>query len=277
MDKQGYHVFMFRVEGEWLRTTQIYDDTQFERLMAMLNWRLPLGMKVFHFNSIEPPQTDNPVFNARRVVEVDIQLLFTRRMGIRRKNAERSETLLSYADGFGIIEHESGYGRLLRCDYDNVQFSEYISLPFSMAKDFVNCHHRHCVAPQGHKFSIGLLRDGFLTGVIIASPPKARAHDDKFTLELNRCCVLPNQRNACSKLYGRAIATGRSMGYMRFITYTLPEESGSSVKAVGFRFDGMTQARKDGWNSASRPRKLPERYPVGQKCRWILNIYREDT
>ena len=34
------------------------------------------------------------------------------------------------------------------------------------------------------------------------------------------------------------------MGYTRFITYTLPEEGGSSVKAAGFRLDGTVPARK---------------------------------
>lgn len=60
------------------------------------------------------------------------------------------------------------------------------------------------------------------------------------------------------------------MGYRRFVTYTLPQESGSSVRAVGFRPDGRTAARPKGWNCRSRPQVIPEKYPDGEKIRWLL-------
>ena len=62
------------------------------------------------------------------------------------------------------------------------------------------------------------------------------------------------------------------MGYKRFVTYTLPHESGSSLKAVGFKLDGFTQARPNGWDTPSRPRLMPERYPTEQKCRWLIYV-----
>ena len=63
-------------------------------------------------------------------------------------------------------------------------------------------------------------------GVAIASIPKARCQMDGLTLEINRCCADPRYADVCSNLYARTIRIGREMGYTRFLTYTLPEESG---------------------------------------------------
>jgi len=139
------------------------------------------------------------------------------------------------------------------------------------AREFVREHHRHNAPPQGHKFSIGLTVDGKLVGVVIVGRPIARALDDGFTAEVTRCCVLDNERNANSRLYAAAIRAARAMGYRRVVTYTLPDESGASLKAVGFSLDGQT-ANDRTWNVPSRPRKTPEKYPVGRKNRWIKTI-----
>jgi hypothetical protein len=60
------------------------------------------------------------------------------------------------------------------------------------------------------------------------------------------------------------------MGYRRVLTYSLPEESGASLRAVGFRPDGVTKVNPNGWNMPGRPRKKPERYPKGPKIRWSM-------
>jgi hypothetical protein len=135
------------------------------------------------------------------------------------------------------------------------------------AREFVREHHRHNSPPQGHKFSIGLTEDGVLIGVVIVGRPIARAQDDGYTAEVTRCCVLENRRNANSKLYGAAVRTARNMGYRRVITYTLPFESGASLKAVGFTLDGLTAIGD--WNTPKRPRELPDKYPTGHKNRWV--------
>jgi hypothetical protein len=84
------------------------------------------------------------------------------------------------------------------------------------------------------------MEDGELIGVVIVGRPIARAQDDGYTAEITRCCVLENRRNANSKLYAAALRAAQNMGYRRVITYTLPEESGASLKAVGFTLDGLT-------------------------------------
>jgi hypothetical protein len=145
--------------------------------------------------------------------------------------------------------------------------SEIRPVTFREAREFVTEHHRHNSQPQGHKFSIGLTEDSQLIGVVIVGRPIARRQDDGNTAEITRCCVLENKRNANSKLYAAALRTARGMGYRRVITYTLPEESGASLKAVGFTFDGLTAIGD--WNTNKRPRKLPDKYPTGQKQRWV--------
>jgi hypothetical protein len=42
-------------------------------------------------------------------------------------------------------------------------------------------------------------------------------------------------------------------GYTRFVTYTLQDESGSSLRAVGFKLDGI--ARYHDWNSPKGDRE----------------------
>ena len=49
-----------------------------------------------------------------------------------------------------------------------------VNIPLKVANDFVALHHRHHGPVQGHKFSIGYVRDGHLRGVAIVGRPVAR-------------------------------------------------------------------------------------------------------
>ena len=82
------------------------------------------------------------------------------------------------------------------------------------AKSFVEAYHRHNTSPQGHKFSIGLEQDGRLIGAAIVGRPIAR-HNDDYTAEVTRCCVLPGHPGANSKLYAAAWRSVKGMGYTR--------------------------------------------------------------
>ena len=108
-------------------------------------------------------------------------------------------------------------------------------------------------------------------GVAVASTPKARRQMDGETLEINRCCADPRYADVCSCLYARAVRIGRELGYRRFLTYTLPEESGSSLRAAGFQPDGVVKPSASGWNSPARPRDTA-RYPAGEKLRWVRRV-----
>lgn len=139
------------------------------------------------------------------------------------------------------------------------------------AQSFVDQHHRHNVAPQGHKFSIGLSNGENVIGVVIVGRPVARHNDDGWTLEVTRCCVLEGHRNANSMLYAAAWRAARAMGYHRLITYTLKSETGTSLKASGWKVIGATKGKEKGWNVPSRPRVKAERYPTEDKAIWEIS------
>ena len=146
-----------------------------------------------------------------------------------------------------------------------------IPVTLRQAQAFVNENHRHNIAPRGHKFSIGLEKDGLLIGVCIVGRPIARHSDDGKTAEVLRVCVLEGNPNANSKLYGAAVRACKAMGYTKVITYTLPEESGASLRTAGFTAEGKTSKRPKGWDTPSRRRETLKKYPEGQKIRWSHN------
>ncbi len=136
------------------------------------------------------------------------------------------------------------------------------------ANAFVKTHHRHNGPVQGGKFAVCLVDDnGDCVGVGIAGRPLSRLADDGTTLEITRVCVLPEQKNASSMIYSRLKKIGQLMGYKRFITYTLPTESGASLRAVGAEQSGT--AKKGGWSRAGRLRRGQPIYGE-KKIRWLL-------
>ncbi len=104
---------------------------------------------------------------------------------------------------------------------------------FRAACQFVAELHRHNKPPRGHKFSVGLYNEDRMVGVAMAGRPVARAFDDGLTIEVNRTCT-DGTPNANSMLYGAVWRAAKAMGYLRCITYTQADESGSSLKAAGF-------------------------------------------
>lgn len=73
---------------------------------------------------------------------------------------------------------------------------ELVPTTLREAKDFVSEYHRHNIAPQGHKFSIGLSFAGELIGVCIVGRPVSRHNDDGKTAEILRVCVKDGYKNA---------------------------------------------------------------------------------
>lgn len=131
------------------------------------------------------------------------------------------------------------------------------------ANAFVEQHHRHHKPVRGHKFSIAVTDGNAVRGVAIIGRPVARLMDDGATLEVNRVCT-DGAANACSMLYGAAWRAAKAMGYARLITYTMPEEGGTSLRAAGWRLIG--EAGGGRWNRAVRPRV--DTHPLQKKLRW---------
>ena len=135
---------------------------------------------------------------------------------------------------------------------------------FAEACQFVKLHHRHHKPVPGHKFSLAVVDEsGEVRGVAIVGRPVARMSDDGLTLEVNRVAT-DGCDNACSALYGAAWRAARAMGYLRLITYTLPEEGGASLRGAGWRLIG--EAGGGSWSREGRPRV--DLHPTREKLRW---------
>lgn len=118
------------------------------------------------------------------------------------------------------------------------------------ANAFVEQHHRHHKPVTGHKFSIGCTDGENIVGVAIVGRPVSRYLDDGWTLEVNRLCT-DGTHNACSMLYAAAWRAARAMGYHKLITYILDTESGTSLKAAGWKCVGQAGGLR--WTGKRRP------------------------
>lgn len=133
------------------------------------------------------------------------------------------------------------------------------------ARSYVEQFHRHHKAPQGGIFAIGCadVDEGLICGVAIVGRPVARNLDDMWTAEVIRVAT-DGTKNACSKLYAAAWRACRSMGYARLVTYTLPTESGASLRGAGFTI--VAETRGGSWSRIERPRV--DEHPLQGKLRW---------
>jgi hypothetical protein len=129
-----------------------------------------------------------------------------------------------------------------------------VPVSFAQACEFIAAWHRHHAPPVGHKFSIGVALGVVLVGVIVVGRPVARFLDDGATLEVTRSAT-DGTPHANSKLYAAAWTVSKALGYRRLITYTQTGESGSSLRAAGWRVVAERPPRP-GWNVPSRPRQL---------------------
>lgn len=128
---------------------------------------------------------------------------------------------------------------------------------------FISQHHRHHLPPQGWKFGIAVNDGSQVVGVVTVGRPVSRRLDNGWTLEITRCCT-DGTKNAASMLYGAARRAAWALGYKRLITYTLQEESGTSLVAANYKELG--RAGGGNWNTTLRPRV--DKAPTGIKTLW---------
>jgi len=138
-----------------------------------------------------------------------------------------------------------------------------VPIDFAVANAFIKRFHRHHRPSIGHKFSVAVESNGVIVGVATIGRPIGRNLDDGFTLEVNRSCT-DGTKNANSTLYGAAQRIAKEMGYKRIITYTLDSESGSSLKAVGWKQAAIVKA--EAWDYNGKPRAND--WPISPKIRW---------
>lgn len=141
------------------------------------------------------------------------------------------------------------------------------------ARRFIAEHHRHNEPPRGWRAGVGLHDGERLVGVGVLSRPMARMSDDGKTAEVVRVAT-DGSKNANSMLYGALTRMAWSMGYDRLITYTLPEESGASLKASGWTEAGHIV--QPAWRHTSGPRAADKltlftspKMPLGEKVKWV--------
>lgn len=127
-----------------------------------------------------------------------------------------------------------------------------VPLSLAQANEHVAAWHRHNNPVVGAKFSIGAAADEVLVAVAIVGRPIARLFDDGLTLEVYRVAS-DGTHNANSFLYGACARAAFALGYCRLVTYTQASESGSSLRAAGYRTIAARPARP-GWSMPSRPR-----------------------
>lgn len=145
---------------------------------------------------------------------------------------------------------------------------EIRAIDFAGANRFVEAHHRHHKPVQGHRFSLCAVADGKIVGVAIVGRPVARLTDHSRVLEVTRLCT-DGTPNACSALYGAAARAGAALGYERIQTFVLQEETGHSLKASGWVYEGLNDGRP--WNHQTRQDRRTDQ-PQGKKGRWARTL-----
>lgn len=135
------------------------------------------------------------------------------------------------------------------------------------ANAYIAEHHRHHRPARGCISVVAVADGSRRCGVAVVGRPLARMLQDGFTAEVTRCCT-DGTRNACSMLYRAAWRSVKALGYRRLVTYTLPSESGASLRAAGFTMIG--EAGGGRWHRPRCGRVRVDQHPTGPKLRWEI-------
>ena len=118
--------------------------------------------------------------------------------------------------------------------------------------------------------ALGLWEGTQLVGVGVLGRPVSRKLQEQGVAEITRLCVREDARHAASALAAAVRRLGQSLGFVRLVTYTLVEESGSSLRADGWQPD-LALAGGGEWHTPSRP-AMPANFPTARKIRWWAPI-----
>jgi hypothetical protein len=121
---------------------------------------------------------------------------------------------------------------------------------------------------QGHRFSIGVEKNGELVGGCSVGRPTARLTDQRKILEVTRL-VTDGTKNACSALYAAAARVGGELGYQMIQTFILETEPGTSLRAAGWVLDG--ESKGGDWTRASKPNRRQDQ-PQCKKHRYVRTL-----
>jgi hypothetical protein len=144
---------------------------------------------------------------------------------------------------------------------------EIVPCLLTEAHAFVARVHRHHGASPGGLFAVAVACEDDTVGVAVIGRPTSRmTQADGWTCEVTRLAVFEGFPNACSMLYRAAWRGAKALGWRRLVTYTLAEESGSSLRGAGFKCLGI--AGGGSWSRKDRPRV--DKHPTQEKIKWEL-------
>lgn len=141
-----------------------------------------------------------------------------------------------------------------------------VPLTLKQANDLVARLHRHHKPAQGHRFSLGCETEKGLVGAVIVGRPVSREINQYRVAEVTRL-VTDGTPNACSMLYQAAARTAKEMGFHKIQTYILESESGTSLKASGWKYEATTSGG-DWNNSKANAGTRRTDQPMSPKQRW---------
>lgn len=144
------------------------------------------------------------------------------------------------------------------------------------ANRYVDAWHRHhAPIPGGFAwYAIAAIAGGTIVGVAIAGRPTNRNNDDGQTVEVLRVAT-DGTPNAASALLGACGRAARALGASRIITYTLDNESGSSLKGAGWvrEADGIQSWwTHEGADGNGRTPAVNRPHMDAAKVRWALHF-----
>lgn len=148
------------------------------------------------------------------------------------------------------------------------EYMKIVPITLKAANAFVTEYHRHHKPSVGHKFSIGLSENDSLIGVAIMGRPVARGSDNGFTIEVARLCT-NGVKNGCSMLYQAAARASKELGYTKIQTYILQIELGTSLKASGWKMEGVTTGGQ--WKHTDGKERRTDQ-PIMPKQRWAREL-----
>lgn len=136
------------------------------------------------------------------------------------------------------------------------------------ANAYVAANHRHHGETRGCIVVCAIADDhDTIRGVGIVGRPVARLLQDGYTAEVTRLCT-DGAPNGCSMLYRALWRSVKALGYRRLVTYTLPQEGGTSLRAAGFALVG--EAGGGTWDRPNGGRPRIDLHPTQEKLRWEL-------
>lgn len=144
------------------------------------------------------------------------------------------------------------------------------------ANAFITDNHRHHKPVRGLIFAIAAYdtdrwqyQEEGLVGVAIVGRPVSRMLDNGETAEVTRLCT-DGTPNAPSFLYSRCAAACKAIGFQKVVTYILDSESGTSLKAAGWTYEGY--AGGGSWSRPSRKRTVTATAQTSLKKRYSKNF-----